>query len=282
MADDEVTLHQAAALLGVHYMTAYRYVRLGLLPATKEGGTWHVRTVDVEQLRANVTSAGPRERGTRRAPWAARFEARLLAGDARGAWGVVEAAMTAGADVDEVSLTIMSPAMASIGDRWVRGDLDVSEEHRASGLAMRVVGRLGPRFVRPGRTRGSVIIGSPAGERHGLPAAMASDLIRLQGFDVSDLGADVPHASFVHAVSNTPDLVAVGISVVGDASLPAAADLVGVLRSSGALGRGVVLMVGGRAVDDPAAGLAVGADVVAPDARSFTMLLEQSRVSSPT
>ena len=31
----EVSLHEAAAMLDVHYMTAYRYVRLGLLPAHK-------------------------------------------------------------------------------------------------------------------------------------------------------------------------------------------------------------------------------------------------------
>ena len=36
---DDLTLHEAADVLGVHYMTAYRYVRLGLLPAAKAGGT---------------------------------------------------------------------------------------------------------------------------------------------------------------------------------------------------------------------------------------------------
>ena len=40
MADDVLTLHEAAEELGVHYMSAYRYVRLGLLDATKRGGVW--------------------------------------------------------------------------------------------------------------------------------------------------------------------------------------------------------------------------------------------------
>jgi len=35
MSSGDLTLHEAAELLGVHYMTAYRYVRLGLLPAVK-------------------------------------------------------------------------------------------------------------------------------------------------------------------------------------------------------------------------------------------------------
>ena len=32
-----ITLHEAAARLGVHYMTAYRYVRTGRLPAERDG-----------------------------------------------------------------------------------------------------------------------------------------------------------------------------------------------------------------------------------------------------
>jgi len=39
--DDELlSLRDAADQLGVHYMTAYRYLRLGTLPAKKVGGVW--------------------------------------------------------------------------------------------------------------------------------------------------------------------------------------------------------------------------------------------------
>ena len=50
MTAPDLTLHEAAALLGVHYMTAYRYVRLGLLPAAKSGGSWRVTAADLEQF----------------------------------------------------------------------------------------------------------------------------------------------------------------------------------------------------------------------------------------
>ncbi|MDA8269090.1 MAG: helix-turn-helix domain-containing protein [Actinomycetota bacterium] len=36
---DVIGLQQAADRLGVHYMTVYRYVRTGRLPATKVGGS---------------------------------------------------------------------------------------------------------------------------------------------------------------------------------------------------------------------------------------------------
>ena len=118
-----VTLQEAADLLGVHYMTVYRYVRLGLLPAEKAGGTWRVAIEAVTALRDRSAAVVPGSpaRGRKRAPWDDRLEARLVAGDSRGSWGVVEAALTSGAELDEVYLDIVAPAMRAIGRRWEPG-----------------------------------------------------------------------------------------------------------------------------------------------------------------
>jgi excisionase family DNA binding protein len=270
-----LTLHEAAEALGVHYMTAYRYVRLGLLPANKVGGTWQVTPAALEAYRAETAPApgGAEPAGRRRAPWAARLEARLVAGDARGAWGVVEAALAAGTEIDEIYLQLICPAMRSIGDRWEAGELDVAVEHRASGITFRLIGRLGPRFARRGRTRGVVVLGSPAGERHSLPVALLADLLRGEGWEVSDLGGDMPADSFVRAVGEAADLVAVGVSVTTAASLPAAAALLVALR--GALPAGVLLAVGGRAVETRQQALALGADEWAASSHELAALLDR-------
>jgi excisionase family DNA binding protein len=277
VADVELTLHEAAAALGVHYMTAYRYVRLGVLPATKVGGTWRVHEHDLDELRnRSVEPVSGRRGGRPPAPWADRLEARLLAGDGRGGWGVIEAALAAGVEPDEIYLEVLSPALRSIGRRWEEGEIDISLEHRASGIAMRLIGRLGPRFVRRGRTRGAVVVGAPAGERHSLPVAMLADLVRQQGWEVSDLGADVPESSFVHAVLTTPDVVAVGISVTTADHLPAAASAIAALRDSAPE---VLLVVGGAAVRDEAHAFALGAHAAAWDGRSFAALLQPDAVA---
>lgn len=278
VTDGELTLQETANLLGVHYMTVYRYVRLGLLPATKMGGNWCVHQSDVDQFRNSEPERVAGERGGgRRAPWSDRLESRLLAGDGRGAWGVVEAALAAGVEPEDVYLTVLSPALRSIGMRWAAGEIDVSVEHRASGIAMRLIGRLGPRFVRRGRTRGAVVLGAPAGERHALPVAILADLVRLQGWDVSDLGGDVPDTSFVHAVLTTPDVVAVGISVTSVENLVAAAGAASALRESAS---GVLVVIGGAAVRDEAHGLELGASAVAADGRGFTALLDGLRITT--
>jgi excisionase family DNA binding protein len=271
-----VTLQEAADELGVHYMTAYRYVRLGLLAAEKDGGTWRVSREAVEAFRAGASGSaapttGSAGGGRRKAPWAERLEFCLVSGDGRGAWNVVEAALAAGMDPEDLYLKVLSPAMASIGTRWEQGEIDIGTEHRASGIALRLVGRLGPRFVRRGRTRGAVLLGAPAGELHALPLAMLADLVRSGGWEVSDLGADVPAPSFAQAALALPRLVACGLSVTTAASLPAAEEAI---RAVHERVPGVPVVVGGQAIDDEVAAR-LGADGVATDGRALLGLLDQ-------
>jgi excisionase family DNA binding protein len=257
MTDAVLTLQEAADELGVHYMTAYRYVRLGILDATKSGGTWQVRRSELERYRGAADGDLPKRGSARRAPWATRLESRLVAGDGPGAWQVIEAAMAAGAELDEIYLEVLTPAMASIGERWSAGELDISVEHRATGIAMRIVGRIGPRFTRRGRARGLVALGAPAGEFHALPVAMLGDLLRLRGWEVSDFGVDVPSSSIAHVVRETEDLLAVGLSAMSSDNLPALADACAAAHGADST---VFVVVGGHAVTDDAQAIELGAD----------------------
>ncbi len=179
MTDAVLTLQEVADELGVHYMTAYRYVRLGVMDAAKSGGVWQVQRSALDRFREQAavasTATGPSGKGgarNRKAPWAARLESRLVAGDAPGSWSVIEAAMAAGAELDEIYLDVLTPAMVRIGERWAAGELDISVEHRATGIAMRIVGRIGPRFTRRGRrARG----GGPRRTRRRVPRAPGGD-----------------------------------------------------------------------------------------------------------
>jgi len=264
MSDAALTLQEAADELGVHYMTAYRYVRLGVMEASKSGGVWQVQRSALDRFREDSETAaatvGPSGKGgarNRRAPWSARLESRLIAGDAPGSWSVIEAALAAGAELDEIYLEVLTPAMVSIGDRWAAGELDISIEHRATGIAMRIVGRIGPRFSRRGRSRGVVALGAPAGEFHALPVAMLGDLLRLRGWDVSDFGVDVPSESIAHVVREDPELLAVGLSVMSSDNLAALAEACAAARS---VNPELLLVVGGHAIVDDDQARALGAD----------------------
>src|ERR1700691_5905721 len=54
---DGVNLKQAAALLGVHYMTVYRYVRQGRLPAERIGTEWRVSRRVLESFKTGPPQA---------------------------------------------------------------------------------------------------------------------------------------------------------------------------------------------------------------------------------
>ena len=273
--DEERTLQEVADELGVHYMTTYRYVRLGMLPAHKAGSTWRVKASDVAAFRKHRVPRAAAPGGARRfrpARWIGRLEARLVAGDPNGAWSVVEAALASGAEVEQLYLDVISPALVSIGARWSRGELDVADEHRASAVTTRLLGRLGPRLTRPGRTRGSVVLGAAPGDAHGLPVALVADLVIGTSFEAIDLGADVPTCSFVHAARHAPRLVAVGVAVTTPGSDAVVAATVDALHDGVP---GVTVAVGGGAIVDGEHAGRLGADAYATDGRGFVSLVQR-------
>ncbi len=282
--DEHLTLTEVADTLGIHYMTAYRYVRLGVLPATKVGSRWRVRRADLDDLdrsRGPDRSGGSSDRAAPdghgravlRAPWAERYESRALAGDHAGAWSVLESAQAAGASVPNLYLSVVAPAMRSIGERWATGELDVADEHRASAVTGRALARLAPRLARRGRRRASVVLGGAPGDRHGLPVTMAADLVASEGWDVIDLGADVPADSFVYAGRCAPQLGAVVISVTTCGLDDEVGDLIATLHAELP---GVPVAVGGYALPDSTGARALGADLWAADAIELMEVLDEA------
>jgi MerR family transcriptional regulator, light-induced transcriptional regulator len=255
----EFTLQEAADRLEVHYMTMYRYVRLGLIPATKTGGSWRVSSEDLDDF---VQPQAGRPEGAD-TPWADRLQARMLAGDVTGSWSVLEAAMASGASPEQVYGQIITPAMSAIGDKWFSGEIGVEDEHLASAVAGRLIGKLGPRFVRRGRSRGVVVATTPPGERHGFGVAMVSDIIRGRGFEVLELGPDLPIDSLISALRKMPDLKAVCLSVVSTEHLPTCRRVVAAVKAEFS---NVFVIVGGRAFASPGEAEAMGADGFASDA----------------
>ncbi len=202
-----ISLTEASERLGVHYMTAYRYVRTGRLPAVKQAGQWRVTVEDLEAF-TNGETAAPTPRGEL---IPSLLIERLLAGDENGAFQLLESSMASGAGAEEVYLEFISPAMVEIGTRWHDGEITVADEHLATSTAMRVVSRLGPRITTRGRSRGNILLAVVSDDHHALPTALLRDMLRSRGFSVDDLGANTPPESILERAQATDDLVAIGI-----------------------------------------------------------------------
>lgn len=252
-----LTLNDVADELGVHYMTVYKYVRQGRLRATKQGLQWIVTRVDLDAFR---DPAGKTRSTRRQAPWNRRLEDRLLAGDNQGSWEVATAALSAGKSPIEFLLDVLSPALASVGEKWAEGEISVADEHRASAAAMRLLGRLSPQFTRRGRPRGTVILGTGPRELHSLPVSILADVLRGSGFSVIDLGCNVPVDSLAatvrEAMQDPGSLLAVLLSATSPELDREVGEAVAAVREASPT---TPVFVGGRAMDEAKA-LELGAD----------------------
>jgi excisionase family DNA binding protein len=267
-----LTIEEAAGRLGLHYMTVYRYVRIGRLPAEYRGGRWHIAEADLELVNQPRTR-GRRPKGARpEVPDSAvvqRLMDRLLVGDGLGAWQIVESALLA-ATPAELYTRIIGPCLRTIGDRWEAGEITVADEHRATAQALRIMGRLGPLFARPGRNRpGLVLLAGAEGDSHAIPLMMVADLLRTARFDVIQLGADVPVETLV-AMASAEGIVAIGLSASTDQGAVNVARAVTALRT---VVPGVPVLVGGPALPSEQAALELGADGWAADATGAVDLL---------
>ncbi len=274
-----LTLHEVAKELGVHYMTIYRYVRTGMLPASKPGVTWQVLPSDLEAFRAERFQGQPSlpDSGEPMQVWRQRYEARLIAGDGAGAWSVLEAALLAGWSATDVYLHAIAPAMNELGDRWRSGLADPREEHRATGIVRRHLGRLAPRFVHRGRSRGMVLLGCVPGERHDIGLSMVADLLRFTGYEVCDLGADVPVGSFEDAALDLGErLVGVGLSVHHRDLIERAESIAEAMNR---LPSAPIVLVGGHGVEELDAGSSL-TGCVASNAQLAPDLLDDHRVAN--
>jgi excisionase family DNA binding protein len=194
--DRLLTLHQAADLLNVHYMTAYRWVRRGELPAFKTGGRLRVRASDVDQfLDARRVDVAIDTDGATDTDWGRHVEqltVALLSGDATSARNEVRSVVSDGATAGNAYVRLVTPALHRVGDAWERGEINVAVEHRAHQICVAIVRQLGEMFRRHGPARGTAVTVTPPGERHDLAATMVADFLRAAGYTVHHLGADVP------------------------------------------------------------------------------------------
>lgn len=271
----ELNLKQVAAILGVHYMTAYRYVRTGRLPARRAAAGWVVDRDDVAAFAARGGEAAD-DRGTN---WRARLARTLVVGDEPAAWRVIEQALAAGHTPTECYLDLVVGAIDDVSDRSGQPEGPIAHEYLAVATATRLVARLGARFRRPGRDRGTVVFGAPLGEHHLLPISVVADLVRLEGYSCLELGADVPSEAFAEAAASAYRLVAVGVGVTRATNLDAVRLTVGALRR---VDPAIPIVLGGQAATDPSVIMSTGADAAAGDGRQAIALFgELARARRP-
>jgi methanogenic corrinoid protein MtbC1 len=102
---------------------------------------------------------------------------------------------------------IIREGIAEIGHHWYEGHVTPAQEHFASELAMRHLKSMIQAAPGPTR-RGRILLACPPDEEHVLGLVMLGLLMRRAGWDVINLGADVPIEEIEETIESTkPQLV---------------------------------------------------------------------------
>lgn len=147
------------------------------------------------------------------------YQDALTVADAGGTGRVARRALGEGMGVAGLYQRVIAPAMWRIGELWAQGEISVADEHLATALTHQAMaGIYGPSLghkVKPGR----ILMAAVEGEQHALGLRMAADVVELAGYETIYLGADVPTADLLQAVTaRSPDLV--GLSATMPSSVP--------------------------------------------------------------
>lgn len=168
----------------------------------------------------------------------------ILNGDAKTAAQVTKEALAENADPMEVVTRYLIPAMDEVGRRFESEEYFVPElllSARAMKSAMELIRPL--LAARGTEPLGRVVIGTVKGDLHDIGKNLVASMLEGGGFEVIDLGADVPPEKFVEAVQ-TRKVDIVALSALLTVTMPAMKTTIEALRAAGVRER-VKVLVGG-------------------------------------
>ena len=177
-----------------------------------------------------------------------------------------QAALDAGVAAGDILRDGLLAGMAVVGEEFGRREIflpDVLLAARAMQAGMEV---LRPLLARDGAPEaGRVVLGTVQGDLHDIGKNLVGILLRGAGFQVIDLGTDVPAVRFVDAAVEAGARV-VGLSALLTTTMPRMAEVVALVRERGLAGR-LKVIVGGAPVTQAFAD-EIGADGWGFDAES--------------
>lgn len=115
------------------------------------------------------------------------------------------------------------------------------------------------------KSAGTIVIGTVRGDLHDIGKNLVTMMLEGAGFEVVDLGVDIPEEQFVQAIKEKRSNI-LALSCLLTTTMPAMKEVIRALEGSGLRDK-VKVMVGGAPITEEFAGK-IGADAYAADAAS--------------
>ena len=179
----------------------------------------------------------------------------------------VQEALDAGCDPTAILNDAMIGAMAVVGDNFKKEIIFVPQM-LAAARAMKVGVEVLKPYLATGEagSAGTIILGTVAGDLHDIGKNLVGMMFESAGFEVIDLGVDVPIQTFIDEVNKHKEASIVALSALLTTTMPSLRDTVAALLSQPFRSR-IKIMVGGAPISQEFAD-EIGADAYTEDAAS--------------
>jgi corrinoid protein of di/trimethylamine methyltransferase len=196
----------------------------------------------------------------------AQITASLVAGDPDAAVEGTRQALAAGVEPLAIIEGGLVPGMRVVGDKYASGEYFLPNLIVSASGMKQAMALLDPELKarrQAVKSAGTVVIGTVRGDIHEIGKSLVATMLTANGFEVHDLGVDVPADAFVARVRETGANL-VGLSALLTTTMHGQKDVIHALETAGLRGQ-VKVMVGGAPVNKKWAD-EIGADGWAQDA----------------
>ena len=175
----------------------------------------------------------------------------VIEGDTDAIKPAVKNAISNGADPLEIVDKGLAKGIRTVGEKYGKGEIFLTEllmgaETMKAG--MEIINPEIQKQKKEVKKLGSMVIGTVSGDIHDLGKNIVTALFSAHGFDVTDLGVDVPDEKFIEKVKELkPDIL--GLSALMTSTITRQRDIINTLKETGLRDK-VKVMVGGAAVNE--------------------------------
>lgn len=176
-----------------------------------------------------------------------RLFAAVVAGDEELVKKIVQEGIEKNVDPLELIEKALIPGIREVGEKFERMELFLTGMMLSADAMKAGMNLLLPRIPKDKiPKRGTVVVGTVKGDIHEIGKNVLSALLIANGFDVHDLGSDIPASAFVRKAEEVnADIIAA--SALMTTTLPSQKDILDYLKSTGKRDKYLVLVGGGPA-----------------------------------
>ena len=173
----------------------------------------------------------------------------IIDGDTDDAVEAVKNALESGGEATKLVSEALVPAMDKVAALWKDGEYFMSDVILCANAFSAAMDTIAPALAASGaKSKGKFLIGVVEGDLHDLGKNIVVAMLRANGFEVVDLGIDVPTKDFVEAVKREkPDML--GIGAYMSTTIYLLKEVIDALKAEG-LRDGLLIEVGGVCITD--------------------------------